>query len=170
MSRPRLVLIGPPASGKTKIGKEVARLLGEVFVDTDSIITERYGSIPELFATHGEPWFREREREVVHECLANGGVVALGGGAVVTSETRAELARHRVVGLTISPEAVAHRVTESNKRPLLAGGVEAWKALVAARQEWYSTLPERRFDVSHRESTEVAGEIVDWLQGDRDEH
>ena len=165
VTTPRLILIGPPASGKTKIGRLVARALGEAFVDTDALITERFGPIPRLFAEHGEPWFREREAEIVQECLREPGVVALGGGAVITASTRLALADARVCGLTIAPEAVEHRISGSEKRPLLAGGIAAWKDLVAARQHWYDEVARHTVDVSHRDPSDVAGDIVTWLEG-----
>lgn len=162
-SRPRVVLIGPPASGKSKIGKRIARLLGCDFVDTDKVIEATHGVIADIFAEHGEPYFREREREVVSEALSGSGVVSLGGGAVVTPGTREELADHRVVQFIISEDAVSHRVADSPKRPLLAGGLDAWKKLVAARQGWYDECSSVSVDVSHRDPDDVAREVLAWL-------
>ena len=164
-----MVLIGPPASGKSKIGRAIARQLGEEFFDTDSIITQRYGPIPEIFANQGEGWFREREAEVVRECVERSGVLSLGGGAVITESTRAALINLPVVLLLISEEAVAHRVTNSDKRPLLSGGLESWKALVDARMPWYQECAQYEVDVCHRPVDDVATQVVSWLEeGDSD--
>ena len=161
---PSVVLIGPPASGKTKIGRAIARRLGVPFVDTDSIITERHGPITDIFASQGEAWFREREAEVVAECLRQSGVLSLGGGAIVTETTRDALRGQPVVLLLISEEAVSHRVENSAKRPLLAGGLESWKALVSSRMAWYQDCAEYEIDVSHRPVEDVAAEVVSWVE------
>ena len=162
-SSPRIVLIGPPASGKTKIGRELSRTLGEPFVDTDSLITQRWGPIPEIFAEHGEAWFREKEAEVIEQALTEPGVLSLGGGAVITESTRVALRGHPVALLMISEEAVSHRVADSAKRPLLTDGVESWKRLVEARMPWYRECAEVEVDVSHRQPADVASELVSWL-------
>lgn len=166
-SKARVVLIGPPASGKTKVGRRVAKKLGCEFVDTDAVIVASHGPITDMFAEHGEPYFRELEREVVAKALAQDAVVSLGGGAVVTQATRDALSTQRVVLLSISEDAVRHRVVDSPKRPLLAGGIDAWKALVESRREWYNECADVEVDVSHRPPEDVADEIVEWLEGEK---
>lgn len=161
--RPLVVLVGPPASGKTKIGRLLAKNLSEPFMDTDTVLRTRYGPIPEIFRDQGEAWFRLREAEVVSESLSAPGVLSLGGGAVTTASNRQALRGHRVVGLQISPEAVASRL-DNAKRPLLVNGVESWEALVAARQPWYDEVAVHTVDVSHRAIEDVAEEIAAWLE------
>jgi shikimate kinase len=168
-SRPRIVLIGPPASGKTKIGRELAKKLNEEFVDTDALIASRWGPIPDIFATRGEDWFREQEAEIVRDSLVESGVLSLGGGAVITKSTRQALAGHPVALLMISEEAVSHRVTHSAKRPLLTDGIESWKKLVQTRMPWYRECAEVEIDVSHRAPEDVASELVSWLEA-RENH
>ena len=160
---PRVVLVGPPASGKTKIGRVLAKKLSEPFLDTDTVLTTRYGPIPEIFRDQGEAWFRGREAEVVAESLRSPGVISLGGGAVTTASTRDALKGHPVIGLRISADAVASRLNNT-KRPLLVDGVESWKALVASRQLWYDEVAVHSIDVSHRPIDEVADDIVAWLE------
>ena len=159
---PRVVLIGPPASGKTKVGKRVARLLGVPHIDTDRIVVESHGPLPELFRTLGEEQFRLLERAAVIQALASDAVVSLGGGAVATPATAEDLAHHTVIGLSITPDAVSHRLG-NDKRPLLTNGLASWEALVAARQPLYDRVATRSVDVSHRSPDEVAIEIVSWL-------
>ena len=78
-----IVLIGMPGSGKSTVGKLVAKALGREFVDTDAVIKERHGDIPTIFAKHGEEYFRKVESEVVKEVgLSTGKVIATGGGVV----------------------------------------------------------------------------------------
>jgi shikimate kinase len=165
----RVVLIGPPASGKTKVGKQIAKKLGCQFIDTDAVIVASHGPITEIFSEQGEPYFRDVERDVVAESIAQDAVVSLGGGAVVTQATRDALSNHRVVLLSISEEAVRHRVADSPKRPLLAGGIDAWKSLVESRREWYNECANLSVDVSHRQPEDVAAEIVQWLEDGKSE-
>ena len=162
---PVVVLVGPPAAGKTRLGRRVARILGVDFLDTDAMVTSRYGPIPTLFATEGEASFREKERAAVTEALATSGVVALGGGAVINRDTRADLRAHRVALISISPEAVAPRL-DSARRPLLAGGLESWVALVAARTGWYKEVSSATFDTSTTPLDTVAEDIAAWIKSE----
>nr|WP_325258088.1 shikimate kinase [uncultured Oscillibacter sp.] len=90
-----LVLVGMPGSGKTTVGRELAKLSGKPFVDLDEEIVRKAGtSIPELFAAQGEEAFRTLEHEVLAEfCAGSGQVIATGGGAVLWSENRAAMRR-----------------------------------------------------------------------------
>jgi shikimate kinase len=161
--KPPVVLIGPPASGKTKIGKRVAKLLGVPHLDTDQVIVAEHGPIPAIFETLGEEKFRALERQAVIEALKTTSVVSLGGGAVTHPDTRADLQHHTVVGLTISEDAVSHRLN-NDKRPLLRGGLADWVALVAKRQALYDEVTTWSVDVSHRPADEVAQQIVSWRE------
>jgi shikimate kinase len=161
---PTAVLIGPPAAGKSRIGKRVAKLLGEPFTDTDSRIVATRGAIADIFAQHGEPHFRALEREAVREALAGPGIVSLGGGAVLDPDTQADLRDQRVVLLTASADSVRKRI-RGGKRPLLAsGGIEAWERLVAERTPIYEALATRTWDTSDRPVDRVAAEIAEWLR------
>lgn len=90
-----LVLIGMPGSGKTTVGRHLARLSGKPFVDLDEEIVKKAGKpIPEIFASDGEGAFRTLEHEVLAEfCGKSGHVIATGGGAVLRSENRAAMRR-----------------------------------------------------------------------------
>ncbi|WP_166871835.1 shikimate kinase [Salinibacterium sp. ZJ450] len=163
MATPIAVFIGAPSSGKSKIGKRVARLLGVPFIDTDKRITALHGEITEIFATHGELHFRELEQRVVAEALTEEAIVSVGGGAVIHELTQAALRDQRVVLLTTTADAVAARIT-SGKRPLLKdGGVDAWIRLVEARRPIYERLAVRTWDTSARPIDTIAAEIADWL-------
>jgi shikimate kinase len=162
--KPLVVLVGPPAAGKTRVGKRVARLLGVDFIDTDAEITRVHGSPSEIFAEHGESFFRGVEREAVVSALKSSGVVALGGGAVVSPETRVDLHDHNVAMITISADAVAHRL-DPERRPLLAAGLPAWEELVRTRAPFYEEVATESFDTSHRPLDTVAQEVADWVRG-----
>jgi shikimate kinase len=163
LSRPRAVFIGAPASGKSKVAKRVARILDVARFDTDKMVVAEHGPIAEIFDTAGESVFREYERAAVSEAFRHDGVVSLGGGAVLNLETRAELTELPVVLLTVSEEAVAERIGDP-KRPLLRDGIDAWKALVAARQPIYDSLARIRFDTSERSLDEIAADVAEWIR------
>ena len=163
--RPVVVLIGAPGAGKTRMGKRLAKLLDVPFIDTDKTIVAEHGPIAALFETHGEPHFRSIERDHVARALSTGAVVALGGGAVLDSSTRALLQDHRIVLLTVSAEAVEQRIS-NDKRPLLKDGIGAWVALAETRRPIYESLATRTFDTSNRPLDKIAADIVDWITED----
>lgn len=159
------VLIGPMGAGKTSIGRRVARELGVSFTDTDKVIARAHGPIPEIFAQHGETGFRALEREAVAEALHGGGVVALGGGAVLDADTRTDLTNHRVVLLTVSPHIVASRI-RGGDRPLLAGEdvITRWERIYAERRDIYARLADVTFDTSTGPLGAVVARIVEWAR------
>ena len=159
-----VALIGPMGAGKTSVGRRLARHLGGRFVDTDAVIAAEHGPIPHLFATVGEGAFRALERDVVQRELRAGGVVALGGGAVLDESTRAALADCTVVLLTVSEEAVAARL-ESGSRPLLTEGLASWRRIAAEREPLYRALADVTVDTSRRPMTKIAAELAEQLQG-----
>ncbi|MBM7463041.1 shikimate kinase [Microbacterium dextranolyticum] len=167
MTGPAIVLVGPMGAGKTSVGRRVARALERGFVDTDKLVVRDHGPIPELFVTHGEARFRAIERDAVREALAGGGVVALGGGAVLDDATRDDLRAHRVVLLTVSPHVIASRIG-GDDRPLLAGEdpVERWTRIYAARRPVYEEVADVTFDTSSGPLSAVVTKIVDWVQAE----
>jgi shikimate kinase len=158
---PPVVLIGPMGAGKTRIGKRVARILGTGFVDTDKVIVAEHGAIPAIFATQGEAHFRALERAAVVDALASDDVVALGGGAVLDDQTRADLTSHRVVLVTVTSEAVAPRIANA-RRPLLRDGLTDWERIYAERRHLYERLAKLTVDTSHRPIDAVAKEVAAW--------
>jgi shikimate kinase len=157
-----VVLIGAPGAGKTKTGRRLARVLDVPFIDTDKSIVAHHGAIADIFAEHGEPYFRALERAEVERALTEPAVVTLGGGAVLDRHTQKDLAEHPVVQLTISREAAEARIA-GGKRPLVTG-IDSWAALVATRQPLYDSLADLTIDTSHRPLTEVAAQIAHWLE------
>jgi shikimate kinase len=158
-----LVLIGPMGAGKTSIGRRVARTLETTFTDTDKIVVRDHGPIPELFVRHGEEHFRALERTAVAEALARGGVIALGGGAILDARTRDDLATQRVVFLTVSPRIVASRIHGSD-RPLLADAdpVARWQRIFDERRPLYESVADLTLDTSSGPLAAVVATIVAW--------
>jgi shikimate kinase len=119
-----LALVGFMGTGKSTVGRIVARVLRFDFVDTDELIEDRlHQSIPEVFAQKGESWFREYERGLVAELAQyENTVFATGGGLVVCAANLASLKKHAlVVCLWASPETIWARVRRHAHRPLLQG-------------------------------------------------
>lgn len=117
---PRVILIGPPGSGKTTIGTRLSHALHVPLIDTDAVI-EQEQSMPcgEFFTRVGEEEFRAVEERVVAQALSSSGIVSLGGGAVLSAATRELLADHTVVYLQVSAEEGVRRTSGSSARPLL---------------------------------------------------
>lgn len=160
-----LVLIGPPAAGKTSVGRGVAQALGVEFVDTDKRIVAAHGPIADIFREHGEARFRAFERAEVVRALEGDAVVSLGGGAVLDPDTRRDLAATSVVLLTVSREAALRRI-DGGKRPLVQG-IESWQRLVDERAELYASLASFTADTSNRPISRVVTEIADWARKNR---
>jgi shikimate kinase len=120
---PVAVLVGPPGAGKSTVGALLAERLDVAFVDSDTLVEQRAGrAISDIFLSECEPAFRAMERDAVAEALAgHGGVLALGGGAVMTEGVRELLEGHAVVFLAVGLAAGVRRVGLSTARPLLAG-------------------------------------------------
>jgi shikimate kinase len=118
-----VVLTGFMATGKTVVGKRLARLLGRPFVDTDGLVEGSAGrTVKEIFASDGEPRFRALERDAVEKaCGMPDAVIATGGGALLDAENRRRLAAAGpIVCLTASPEHILARTGNGATRPLLA--------------------------------------------------
>jgi len=120
----RLILTGFMATGKTEVGRLLARRLGRPFVDTDGLIeAAARRSVAQIFATDGEAHFRALERHAVEEaCAVPDAIIATGGGTLLDAENHRRLAAAGpVVCLTASPEEIARRVGDVSSRPLLVG-------------------------------------------------
>lgn len=165
---PKAVLVGLPGSGKSTIGRRLAKALGVGLLDTDVAIEQRTGrSIADIFATDGEQEFRRIEEDVVRAALADhDGVLSLGGGAVTSPGVRAALAGHTVVYLEISAAEGVRRTGGNTVRPLLAGPdrAEKYRALMAKRAPLYRRVATMRVDTNRRNPGAVVRHILLRLQ------
>ncbi|PZC45809.1 MAG: shikimate kinase / 3-dehydroquinate synthase [Chloroflexi bacterium] len=147
-----IVLTGFSGTGKTAIGKEVARSLGWTYVDTDSDIVEKAGKpIADIFSQDGEARFRDLERQEVRQaCAGDRRVISVGGGAIMDDECFTTMKKRCiVVGLEALPETIYRRLAKGGKhrpgrpvRPLLAveEPLERIRSLKAERQYRYSQV------------------------------
>jgi shikimate kinase len=163
-ARGAIVLIGPPGSGKTTVGAVLARELGVAFTDSDVMIEARAGKpVSDIFVQDGETEFRRLEREAVAAILAVGdGIVGLGGGAVMDTQTQARLSGRRVVYLETSFPELARRVGLDRPRPLLIGTNPRaqLKALLDLRLPVYEGLAWLTVRTDARDPADIAREIV----------
>jgi shikimate kinase len=166
----RVVLVGFMGSGKSAVGRKLARRLGYGFEDLDRRIEKRAGStIAAVFREQGEAAFRALEREEAElVSRLDGVVVAAGGGAFAMPRTRAALQRGALtVWLQCSLQSSMRRIERDGSRPL-AGNREIMRALLAEREPSYR-LADVRVDTSRRTPREVVERIVELIEGQRDE-
>lgn len=160
---PRVVLVGPPGSGKSTVGAVLATLLGVSFHDTDAAIEADQGRpVSDIFVEDGEPVFRALERaEVARAVAVEEGVLALGGGAPVDPGTQQLLAGQTVVFLDVGIADASRRVGFDRSRPLLAVNPRAsWVRLMNERRPVYERVATHRVDTAGRSPEEVAAEVA----------
>ncbi|MBF6435812.1 shikimate kinase [Nocardia cyriacigeorgica] len=164
---PRVVLVGPPGAGKSTIGRKLARELGVQLYDTDAGIEQETGrTIADIFATDGEAEFRKIEEQVVRRAILDEpGVVSLGGGAVLSENTRALLREHTVVYLEISVAEGLRRTGTSNARPLLNGADPGakYRELMRRRRPLYREVATVRVRTDGRSPGRVVKMILGKL-------
>lgn len=159
-----LVLIGFMGTGKSVVGRALARRLSRPFVDLDARIEEAAGRpIHKLFAEDGEPAFRRRERAMIQQVAAQPGqVIAAGGGAVMDPENLAALARRGwLVWLTADPDVILQRIGDPRTRPLLdvADPRARVTELLGVRAATYAKA-DAVVETSRRSVEEVVAEVI----------
>jgi shikimate kinase len=136
-----VILLGLPGAGKTTVAREAAELLGAPWIDLDQAIALAQGAtIPEIFAQHGEPHFRDLERQTLAELLAGEPlVIATGGGwAAQPGNLEAVTGRALTLYMRVSAEVAAGRLGPAADRPLLSGAVlPRLREMLAARDAHY---------------------------------
>jgi shikimate kinase len=173
VSGPLLVLVGPPASGKTTVGTALARALDAAFRDTDHDIEVQTGStVADLFVSEGEPHFRALEEKAVARALSgHDGVVALGGGAVTSAASRELLVSYgrsggTVVWLDVDLASAAKRVGLSRDRPILGVNPRAMlRQMLETRAPLYGEVATLRVSTGGRAPEDVVAEVLAALPG-----
>lgn len=162
------ILMGPPGSGKSSVGKSLAHRMSLTFCDTDLVIEQECKKrIAEIFIEDGEPYFREIERSVVLDKLSKGqGILALGGGSVLDPITHAALTASDtpIIFLDVSLSSASPRVGFNRDRPLLLGNPRAkWQELMNARRPIYEDLATFTVQTDELTPSQVAERIADHL-------
>lgn len=161
---PKAVLVGMPGSGKSTIGRRLAKAMDLPLLDTDVAIIETTGrSIAEIFTEDGEQEFRRIEEEVVRKALdEHDGILSLGGGAITSQGVRDALVGHTVIFLEISAAEGIRRTTSGVVRPLLAGAdpAEKYRALMAERVPLYRRAATLRVNTNRRNPGAVVRYLV----------
>lgn len=161
----RLWLVGMMGAGKSSVGRRAAARLEVPFTDTDRLVAARFGMpVAEIFAAAGEEAFREAEHDAVVEASTAEGIIATGGG-VVLSDANVALMRESgtVVWLDAEPATLASRVGTGRSRPLLAGDASPERRLaeiLADRRPRYEDAAHVRIVVDGRPGADIVEEVV----------
>jgi len=168
LGRRSIVLVGMMGAGKSSIGRRLATRLGIPFVDADTEIEKAAGmTIPEIFAAHGEPYFRAGEQRVIARLLDSGPqVLATGGGAFMNRDTRASIAAKGIsVWLRATLDVLTKRIKRRSDRPLrrTADPADTLRRLIDERYPVYAeaALTVESRDVPH---DTIVDEIVEGLR------
>ena len=159
-----VVLCGMMGSGKTTVGKELAKVLSWPWVDTDELIVNRYGNISDIFQKHGEGYFRALEGEIVGELSQKNNLVISTGGGLVLNKDNVSLLKDRgvVVYLRAKKETLFIRLQGDNNRPLLEGKSleEKLTKLLNERENVYEDVADVAVDVDAKTPEEIVEEIL----------
>jgi len=160
-----IFLIGMPASGKSTVGRHLARAAGLRFVDCDRELESRAGvSIPQIFEAEGEPAFRRRESQLLDELSRLPGLVLATGGGVVLDPANREHLRERgfAIYLEASVDEILRRTRSDTSRPLLRTSDPRVRieALLAEREPLYRSIAHCTFHSGSNHPRRLAARML----------
>lgn len=163
-----IVLIGFMGAGKSTISDYLSTMFAMKIIEMDQVIAEREQmSIPDIFATYGEEYFRDLETGLLVEMQSHKNtVISCGGGAALRERNVAEMKKNgRVVLLTASPQTIYERVKDSDDRPVLNGrkNVKGISELMDARREKYEAAADIVIKTDNKTVLQVCEELVQRL-------
>lgn len=166
--KPNIILIGFMGTGKTTVSHHLSHLLAMQEVDTDRLIAEREGmSIPELFRTRGEAYFRDCETKLLLELQQRHNlIVSCGGGMALRSENAAYMKQAGcVVLLTATPQTIYERVKDNTNRPLLNGNMNADYIENMLNERWdrYLAAADVIVETDGKTISEICADLIDRL-------
>ena len=158
-----IIFVGPMGAGKSTLAKKLAKQLGRDFVDTDRLIEAEHGPITEIFDSKGESHFRELETAAFETAIDTAGVVATGGGVVLSSNNRELMKRGVVVFLDTTQDAVVGRVN-LEKRPLLKNNPDRWQEIYDQRLALYREVADIEVFTGTRPIKDLLAEISEKIE------
>lgn len=163
-----IILIGFMGAGKTTISDYLSTMFAMNIVEMDQVISDREEmSIPDIFATYGEEYFRDLETNLLIEMQSRKNtVISCGGGVALRERNVAEMKKNgRVVLLTASPETIYERVKGSNNRPVLNGrmNVKAISELMEQRREKYEAAADIVVNTDGKTVLQISEEMIQKL-------
>ena len=170
-----IVLIGFMGAGKTTVSDYLSTMFDMDIIEMDQEITDREEmSIPDIFATYGEEYFRDLETSLLVELQDRKNVIiSCGGGTALRENNVAEMKKNgRVVLLTASPETIYERVKDSDDRPVLKGrkNVDGIAELMEQRREKYEAAADIVVQTDHKTVLQVCEELVRRLSEMEEDH
>lgn len=165
-----IVLIGFMGTGKTTVAQRLSELYGFEVLEMDQVIEEgEHLSIPEIFATYGEEYFRDLETNLlVGLQRKNHMVISCGGGAALREKNVAEMKRNgKIILLTASPRTVWERLKDREDRPLLNGHktIKDIEELMEARRSKYEAAADMTISTDKKTVLAVCEELMEKLKG-----
>jgi len=145
-------------AGKTTLGRKLAKILERKFIDTDRLVSASHGPITKIFETQGEDTFRTLETKALKKALMTPGVIATGGGVVVTEENRELLTGVPTIFLDTHSDWVLARIN-LDKRPLLKADPGMWARLYEERLGYYRQLADETVITANRPIRAVLEEL-----------
>ena len=162
-----IFLVGPMGSGKSSLGKKLAKSLDKKFIDTDKEIEKKENKpINEIFENNGEKYFREKEKEFLVNIPNNlNMIIATGGGIVTNQENREKLKENKVIFLNASVERQSKRTSRSDKRPLLknVNRLKKLRELYDQRLELYREVSNIEINVDKFKNKDILIKIIEEL-------